>query len=296
MTRISLDRMVNVLGAAPKPLVVWEKQFDGSDEMLLELAKMDWNKVPDEYLCCYFLDMAYVELQPDLFRHLFPTCLKFWYDTLMNNASAERGEGDFHYSLLRGNIVKKMLSEKEAQSLYDFFHDGFLDRIEAERGFVFTYPGQAANGWIFRFNSLGYVAPVIKRIWESWWALDNPGKAVCAIMYASGLVYLKGENPIYGQWTPETGGGGPYLTECDGGIYDWAWRDDNLTFLLDTLSSAYIIEKIDQAAATLSACPEAELAAQIAREAKTKSDIISIRIDDMLENLAKIGLAKDRWD
>ena len=29
-------------------------------------------------------------------------------------------------------------------------------------------------------------------------------KAVCAVMYAaSGLVYLKGENPIYSVWTPE---------------------------------------------------------------------------------------------
>jgi hypothetical protein len=74
--RITRDRFVNLLGPAPKPRTVWQEQFDGFNEKLSDLAQMDWDRVPDDYLWYYFLDLAYVELQPDLFRHLFPTCLK----------------------------------------------------------------------------------------------------------------------------------------------------------------------------------------------------------------------------
>ena len=79
---------------------------------------------------------------------------------------------------MRGAVLEKMLSERERQSLYDFFADGFMDRIEAKRGFVYHSGGRSANAWIFRLNSLGIVAPIIPWIWEEWWKLDHPGKAV----------------------------------------------------------------------------------------------------------------------
>jgi len=214
----------------------------------------------------------------------------------MRNEDASRGDSDFHYALMRGQIPEKMLSESKQRSLYDFFRDGFLDRIEAQRGFAYQPSGKSANAWIFRFNSLGIVAPVIQQIWEAWWTLDHPGKAVCAVMYASGLVYLKGENPIYGVWTPEYGGGGPYLTEIDSPIFDWTWRTDNLSFLRGTLSVEYVTQKLDQAARTLSDCPEMILARRVADDAKVRKDVIEFRIDDLLENLARVQLSKDRWE
>jgi len=301
--RITRDRMVSILGPAPKPQEVWEKQFDYFNDKLGEMARMDWGRVPDKYLWYYFHDLAHVELQADLFRHLFPACLKYWYDTLMRNGDASPGDSDFHYALMRGRILEKMLSESERRSLCDFFCDGFLDRIEAERGFAYEQSrdpmissGKSSNAWIFRFNSLGIVAPVIQQTWDAWWTRDHPGKAVCAVMYASGLVYLKGENPIYGVWTPEYGGGGPYLTEIDSPLFDWTWRTDNLSFLRETLSVEYVTRKLDEAARTLSDCPETVLARRVADDAKTRKDVIGIRIDDLLENLARVQLAKDRWE
>jgi hypothetical protein len=301
--RITRDRILKVLGPGPKPQNVWEKQFDGFDTELARLAQLDWDQVPDEDLWYYFLDLAYVDLQPDLFRHLFPACLKHWYETLMRNESAAQGDGDFHYALMRGQVLEKMLSENERQSVYDFFRDGFLDRLESERGFVYHQShdemissGSSANAWIFRLNSLGIVAPVIQPIWEAWWRLDHPGKAVCAVMYSSGLVYMRGENPIYGTWTPQYGGGGPYLTELDSSIFDWAWRDDNLAFLRGLLSVDYVLAKLDQAAATLSDCPEAALARRVANDVKTRTDVLEIRIGDLQENLSRLQLAKDRWE
>jgi len=56
--RITRDRIVNVLGPAPKPQNVWEKQFDGFDTELARLAQLDWDQIPDEDLWHYFLDLA----------------------------------------------------------------------------------------------------------------------------------------------------------------------------------------------------------------------------------------------
>ena len=281
--RITPDRMVGVLGAAPKPATVWQEQFDYCNEVLVKLAQTDWEQVPDEYLGYYFLDLAFTDLQPDLFRHAFPACLKFWYRTLMSGDSASRAHCDFHYALMKGQILEKMLSPQERQSLLEFFRDGFLDRIEAESDFT-RDRGKKANAWIFRFDALGTAVPVIPHIWESWWALDHPGKAVSAVMYGSGLVYLPGENPIFGAWTEDYGPGGPYL---GWGTGNECWRDDNVTFLREALSARYVVQKMDQAARALAGSPDAELASQVAKDAKTRTGIIEMRIGDLLERLSR---------
>jgi hypothetical protein len=293
--------MQAVLGAAPKPKNIWQRQFDHFDDALRKMAQMEWDCIPDEYMWYYFHDMAYMELQPDLFRHVFPACLKYWYSTLMNNESAERGDSDFHYALMRGKIVETVLSDLECTKLYDFFIDGFMDRVEAQNTFKYDLSlGKGAwrghNFWIYRFNTLGIVAPVTKRIWQEWWLLDHPGKAFCAVMYASGLIYVEGENPIYGAWSTEQGGGGPYLTEIDGHIFDWAWRKDNLEYLKDTLTTKYLMEKLEHAALTLQNHEEVDIVSQVIDDARSREVIIEYRIADLLENLAKIQLEKTHWD
>jgi hypothetical protein len=65
--------------------------------------------------------------------------------------------GEFHYALVQGQILEKMLSPQERESLLDFFRDGFLDRIEKESDFG-RDRGRKANAWIFRFNDLGSAA------------------------------------------------------------------------------------------------------------------------------------------
>jgi hypothetical protein len=47
----------------------------------------------------------------------------------MRNEQASSGDTEFHYALMRGQIIDRMLPESERLSLYDFFRDGFLDRI-----------------------------------------------------------------------------------------------------------------------------------------------------------------------
>ncbi len=295
MARITKLRLRGVLGPAPKPLVVWQKQFDGFDETLRTLARCDWDCVPEADLWEYIHDLAYQELQPDLFTHLFPACLKFWYDSLMRNQGAEFGDADLHHALLRGKILDGMLDGDERQRVYDFFVDGFLDRLDVERGFKYERPGRSANAWVGRFNSIGLVAPIIPRIWSEWWSMDSPGKAVSAVMYATGLIYLEGENPIYQAWTCQGGGGGPYLTEWDSSVFDSAWTEQNLAFLRSTLTTDYLLERLDLAASVLESEPESPVAKRIALEARERMTLIEMRIADLLANLAKIDPEKDRW-
>jgi hypothetical protein len=294
--RITKDRMTGVLGLAPKPKSVWQKQFDHNDETLKQLARCTWDSVPECDLWEYFHDLAYMELQPDLFRHVFPACLKFWYDTLFRNEGAERGDADFHRSLMRGNILIKMMTEAERHRLLNYFVDGLLDRIDLERGYELKRNRDGANALIGRFNTLGIIAPIIPQIWTSWWQVDTPGKATAAIKYASGLVYFKGENPIYLPWTPDEGGGGPYLTEWDASIFDHAWLDTNLSFLEETLTCDYLLDRLTCAANQLAGEPEGPIARRIAVEAKERTDTISLRTEDLLLNLAKLTLEKDLWD
>ena len=114
--------MLGVLGPVKKPETVWQKKFDDNNANLVEMSRMDWDQIPDDYMKYCFHDMAYV-LQPDLFRHFFPACLRFWYETLMGNRSAAAGDAEFHYGLMQGNVLEKMLSENERQSVNDFFTD-----------------------------------------------------------------------------------------------------------------------------------------------------------------------------
>jgi hypothetical protein len=291
--RITPDRMLGVLGPAAKPEVVWEKQFDYNDDALAALARTDWDKIdPLDLAYFYLLDLTYVEpLQPDLFRHLFPACLKFWYDTLMADVQAGYlTSGDFHHALVHGQVMEKMLSPGQCQALVEFFRDGMLDRFESQPEFLYDPEAEIPNGWIFRFNTLGIVAPVIPSIWDAWWRLDHPGKAFCAVMYGSGLVYERSENPVY-RIATGTDWRGPFLSSSDGGL-DGVWRSDNLACLSGTLSPLYVTQKLEQAAAMLSDHPGAELAARVADDAKARKEIIEIQIASLLEDLA--GQRHDR--
>ena|ERR1035438_7752277 len=106
----------------------------------------------------------------------------------------------------KARSFEKMLSPQERESLLDFFRDGFLDRIErnvtslatADAGERLDLPLQRT-----RVGSAGDSA-------QSWWTLDQ-------------LVYLPGENPIFGHWTEDRGPGGPYLDST----YGRAWQSDN---------------------------------------------------------------------
>ena len=284
--RIHPERSRMIFNNPPKPTNITESQFDHHDDEIKRIGALDYADIIDHDFWYYFHDLSYVELQKDLFNYLFPACLNFWYQTLMRNDSTDIGNAEFHKSLHHGDILRKMTTKEQTEAIYSFFHDGFIDRIEMERGFMYCGSKTPAYSFIQRFNSLGYIAPIINTIWSTWWELDTPGKAVSAIMYASGLIYLRGENPIFGERTPEGGGGDPCLTESDAMLYDESWLPENIDFIKNNISTEYIQKKMQQASELLCNEPEGKVAAIVARDAMKNGDTITLRIDDLITGLS----------
>jgi hypothetical protein len=157
----------------------------------------------------YHHDLPYVKLQPDLFDYLFPVCLMDWHDSLMRNVSCCHGDSEFHYGVHKGNIFERMVTPERRDAIFEFFRDSFLERLDAERGFTYSGMGTPAYGWMERFNSVGLIMPRIDLLWEPWWSLETPGRAMAALQYCSGLMYFEGENPLFGLFTKEGGGVAP---------------------------------------------------------------------------------------
>lgn len=149
--------------------------------------------------------------------------------------------------------------------------DTALQRMDNERGF------NNVLCWLAVFNTLGGAAPLIRSLWSRWWALDTPGKAVCAIQYAAHLIYPIEANPL---WSQEWIGWGHPLGHKDG------WSSDNRAFLRQMLTPEMIVAGVQAAAEILRGEPEGAMAARIAQDAYEAMDILTIQIEDLLRDLS----------
>ena len=109
-TQIVIDwkRARSIFDDPKPPASVWERQFDDFDNELKELATTPHDEIDFGDLWYYHHDLAYVELQPEVFAYLFPVCLMDWHLTLKSNEGCSHGDSEFHYGLLRGNVLAKM--------------------------------------------------------------------------------------------------------------------------------------------------------------------------------------------
>ncbi|GKX59220.1 hypothetical protein [Leminorella grimontii] len=278
------ERCRQIFGNPPPPRYVWEKEFDYCDEQLQALAVKEWDQIQARELSGYYLlNLAYVEpLQPELFRYLFPICLAVWCESLTNGECFE----DFLHVTRRGRILEKMVTAKERDGILNALGDSFIHRLEQERGFIYSGSFTPAYQWLYAFNDLGETLPVIEPVWQRWWNLDTPGKAVCAIMYASGLIYENGENPIFHRWNKTHGGGGPYLAELSGSFDSDGWLPENLSFFKRALTADWLLENLERAASVLQGEQEEAMANAIVSDARQRQEIITIQINDLIDGLA----------
>jgi len=72
---ISWTRVRAIFNDPKLPEHIWQSQFDGFDEELQRLARTPYDEIDFSDLWYYHHDLAYVDLQPDLFAYLFPVCL-----------------------------------------------------------------------------------------------------------------------------------------------------------------------------------------------------------------------------
>lgn len=282
---IDWNRARSIFGHPKPPRQIWEKQFDNFDEELQKLAQTPYEEIDFHDLWYYHHDLAYVELQPEVFAYLFPVCLMDWRASLMKNESCSHGDSEFHYGLVQGNVLDKMLTPLQRELVADFFHDSLFERIDAERGLRMKGSNASAHGWMYRMNSLGMVSPIIPEIWATWWSLDTVGKATAAIQYLSGLMYFEGENPVFDMWTPHSGGGGPYLWENDSHFIHTGWRAENSTFLGEVLNYRFVETNLPIAVEMLNEQPDCDIAKQVLADLPERTEIVELRTRELPELL-----------
>lgn len=271
-----------IFGDPLPPKHVWEREFDYNDAALQELSKKDWKRIDAGDLTrSYILNLVYVEpLQPELFQYLFPICLASWSESLMDSVEPAWGD-DFYRALKRPYLFESMMTTAQGEAVKAFIIESMLARFDRERGFIYEASRTPAYAWLRALNDLGGSVPILEKLWTRWWEIDSPGKAVSALMYVSGLIYTEGENPIFDRWTPERGGGGPYLSEM--------WLDgclpQNKEFLHNYLTLDRVLKIASSAAENLTHEPEAALARRISTDAQTRKEIIEIQIDDLIRAL-----------
>ncbi len=286
MSAINWERARRIFGFPSAPKQVWQQQFDGFDEALVRLASSHWRAVDFGDLWYYHHDLAYVELQPDLFAYVFPMCLMDWHDSLLRNKPCSHGDSEFHYGVQRGEIFERMMSPVQRTQTFEFFRDSFLDRLDRERGFVYDGMNTPAYGWMGRFNSLGLVVPHIDMFWEPWWSLETPGRAVAALQYCSGLMYFADENPLFDMWTPDCGGGEPCLWCDDSHIHEAGWLPENVEFVRRHLTVAFVLGKVKDAATVLQAQPERKVAQRVLCDLPSHVDHVAARVAELPDILS----------
>lgn len=278
---INWERARSIFGHPRPPVAVWERQFDYFDDELKKLARTPYENIDFGDLWYYHHDLAYVDLQPEVFAYLFPVCLMDWHLTLKSNAPCSHGDSEFHYGLWHGKVLEKMTTPDQRKQIGEFFCDSLLERLDDERGLSVRGSAGTAYEWMFRFNSLGIVMPVIPNVWETWWSFDTVGRAVAALQYLSGLMYFDGENPVFEAWTREDGGGGPYLWDNDSDIFSAGWLPENADFLARILTVEFVESKLRQAVRRLEGQPEHAKATQLANDLPDRVELVKSRAAEL---------------
>lgn len=278
---INWGRAIRIFGNPKPPNSIWERQFDYMDDELQRVARTPYKDFDFSDLWYYFHDLAYSELQPDLFAYLFPVCLMDWHQSLMRNQSCSHGDAEFHYGIRHGQVFERMLNSEQRNDVFAFFCDSFTERVDAQRGLKPSRNKPTVTWWMHRLNSLGLIMPQIDRLWNQWWNASTLGRAICILQYCSGLIYFEGENVLFDRWTPEQGGGGPYIWEHDSSIYDTGWLKPNVQFLRQTLKVDYVLKMTKQAATRLAGEPESELAQSLVADAYRNREVIEHRVQEL---------------
>jgi len=126
-------------------------------------------------------------------------------------------------------------------------------------------------------NSVGVVFPVVEPVWKSWWSMETRGRAICALIWSSGLICAEEENPLFWDYDKQDENDRPYLRESDAFLVWVPWLEPNLEFLQQTLSADYLHFKLLEAAKTLATGQEHQMALELAALAKGRSEVIEQR-------------------
>lgn len=286
----SLHEIAKLLRSSRVPKSFTQEPFDYDPSHYKRLCNLQGSQPGSSDLIDYALDMTYMELQPDLLRHLMPVLLNAWRRDLFEGETAGlRGFVEHLWPALLKGKTFQVLTVKEGAAIKDYMANSILDRIDVENSLSFSGMRASPYAWIRAVVSYGVLFPDIDSLWTEWWEMKTQGRAVAAFQYSSSLLYENDKNPIFAPWTRDHGGGPPALWECDGQMFDVGWKEANLSFLRRTLSVSYVERNLQKALGQIQIEPSKEIATRILSELPSQRTLLGMRIEELPRLLTDVS-------
>jgi len=161
-----------------------------------------------------------------------------------------------------------------------------LEEIDDQCGLRYEGARARPYRWIHALTSYGVLRPDIEKLFNEWWRLNTIGRSVAFFQYMSCLMYSENENPIFGPWTPNAGGGPTRLSEFAGHLYKHCWLLPNVEFLRSTLTKPNVEQHLHGAVKMLQNEPEFSVASQVESDWPLCADFLVSKCAELCEMLA----------
>jgi len=288
---VDADRMVTLrraYGRASPPERIKQEAFDHDDRHLRRLARLRPEERADvKDLWEYTQDLLYTEIDNSLFAHVLPFCLEAWREDLCGTNSGYGGFVEHFYPVLADrHVFDEQLTPKQSAAVAEFMRESILDEIDDQRGLAFKGAMSRPYRWIRALTTYGVLMPDLEQLWANWWLVNTVGRAVAVVQYASCLMYISTENPVFAPWTPNQGGGPPQLWEFAGHLYKHRWRDANVDFLRRTLTVDVVSNVLARADEFLVGQPERGKATEVLGDLPLCAETLAARCNELPRVLA----------
>lgn len=279
----SLQKATNVIKSNGSPERITQEPFDFDSSHYRRLCDLHGADPDASDLMDYALDMQYMELQPDLLRHLTPVLLAAWREDLFEGDAAGYGGfvEQFWPALLKGRALQTVFTNAERSGFIGYLRETILERLDAEKSLRFSGMGASPYRWVQTLASYGTLFSDIEVLWTEWWQVKTQGHAIAAFQFASVLMYENDKNPVFDAWTRHNGGGPPALWECGCHMFDVGWKAENLSFLSRTLSVDYVERSLRTASDQIQIGPAKEVALRILNELPNQKTLLALRIEEL---------------
>src|SRR5207249_1237248 len=233
----------------------------------------------------------YMEIQPELLRHLTPILLTAWRKDLFEGDAAGYGRfvEQFWPALLKGAALQTVFTDAERAAFIGYLRDTILERLDTESSLQFSGMGASPYRWVQTIVSYGALFSDIEVLWTEWWQAKMHGHAVAAFQYASALMYENDKNPVFDAWTRDNGGGPPALWECGCHMFDVGWKAENLNFLSRTLSVDFVERNLRVAFDQIQLAAAKEVASHILGELPNQRTLLALRIEELPKLLTNVS-------
>ncbi|MFI5346667.1 MAG: hypothetical protein ACHQ51_09870 [Elusimicrobiota bacterium] len=283
-----LKELMNALGDPMMPTAVWQAQYDGDGAALKRLGyARPGDAVRIQDLLSYCDDLKFVdELQEGLLLRILPHLLHAWRVQILKGRHGQITEPLWAGLAKRREFIAKALGPDGTRAAAKYMADALVERMAQEESLEQRGVGASAYEWSAEFVSFGTAWDDVDLVLAPWRAMAQPGLAVCAVQYLSSLVFTGAENPVFGRWTQDEGGGPitPWQNASDG--FEERWSDPSVERLRALLTGGAAAQWLKEAAVKLKDHPGRAVAEKAAAACAARGPRLESRTADLCRHLS----------